>query len=157
MKGKPMLRDLLKRFRQKTPIPSEKLGVEELRNIYEILMILRKELVDSFDILKDRRMREVYDIFSFMMLHYDKMCQFLRRIVNAPLYYDSNQLKYSEIEELMMKLPLELSMKLRNLMNCIKTLKSYAHSAAPNYIRSLIFDIDGLIEDIAHDIGGVLR
>ena len=157
MKGKPMLKDLLKRFRQRTPIPSEKLSVEELRNIYEILMILRKELVDSFDILKDRRMREVYDIFSFMMLHYDKMCQFLRRIVNAPLYYDSNQLKYSEIEELMMKLPLELSMKLRNLMNCIKTLKSYAHSAAPNYIRSLIFDIDGLIEDIAHDIGGVLR
>ena len=157
MKGKPMLRDLLKRFRQKTPIPSEKLGVEELRNIYEILMILRKELVDSFDILKDRRMREVYDIFSFMMLHYDKMCQFLRRIVNAPLYYDSNQLKYSEIEELMMKLPLELSMKLRNLMNCIKTLKNYAYFAAPNYIRSLIFDIDGLIEDIAHVIGGVLR
>ncbi len=151
-----VLRDLLNRFRKRTPSTWRALSLDELRKLYEILKSLRVLLVESFDELKDRRLREVYDYFSYMMLHYDKLCQFLRRVVGAPLY-DDNRLSIARVKQEISALPPELAVKVRNLATYISMLRDYAASAPPSSIRSIIMDINSLIDDIAGDIGSYLR
>ncbi len=151
-----VLRDLLNRFRRRTPSSCGPLGHDELKKLYEILKSLRVLLVESFDELKDRRLREVYDFFSYMMLHYDKLCQFLRRLVGAPLY-DNYKLTIAKIEQEISVLPPELAIKVRNLVMYIKMLRDYAASAPPSSLRSIIMDINSLVDDIANDIGSSLR
>ncbi len=151
-----MLRDLLNKFRKRAPIPWGQLSLSELKKLYDILKSLRKLLVESFDELKDRRLRETYDFFSYMMLHYDKLCQFLRRVVGAPLY-DDRGLSITKIEYEISTLPPELAIKVRNLVMYIKMLRDYAASAPPSSIRSIIMDINSLVDDIANDISSSLR
>ena len=151
-----MLRDLLNRFRKRTPTLLGTVSVEDLRKLYDILKVLRVSLVESFDMIKDRRLRDVYDVFSYMMLHYDKLCQFLRRIVDAPLYEDLQNRRYS-IDEMISSLPVELALRVRNLASYVRALQSYAATASPNAIRGIILDISEAVDDIANIINSVLR
>ena len=151
-----MLRDLLNKFRRRTPTVLGVVSAEDLRKLYEILKILRVSLVESFDMIKDRRLRDVYDAFSYMMLHYDKLCQFLRRVVNAPLYEDSQSRRHS-VDEMISSLPVELALRVRSLASYIRALQSYAATASSNAIRGIILDISGAIDDIANIINSALR
>ena len=151
-----MLRDLLNKFRRRTPTVLGVVSVEDLRRLYEILKILRASLVESFDTIKDRRLRDVYDAFSYMMLHYDKLCQFLRRVVNAPLYEDSKNRRCSA-DEMISSLPVELALRVRSLASYIKALQSYAATASSNTIRGVILDISEAVDDIANIINSALR
>ncbi|MEM3979996.1 MAG: hypothetical protein QXF79_01905, partial [Ignisphaera sp.] len=76
-----MFKNIFTRFRNKKAVDIT-VSKDVLWDIYKLLQSVRLDLVESFYRIKDRKLREVYDPFVFMLLKYDKILQFLRRILN---------------------------------------------------------------------------
>jgi hypothetical protein len=151
-----MFKNILAKFRSKkgTEIQIDK---EIIHYIYRILVDLRYDLVDSFYRIKDRRLREVYDSFAFMMLKYDKVLQFLRRTLNEDLYAKYPRLTPKEIEDLIQKLPLEVASTMRSLVQVTKLLKEFSLSAPPSYIISTIKNLNDVVDDLAKYLDKVIE
>ena len=151
-----MFKNILAKFRSKkgTEIQIDK---EIIYYIYRILVDLRYDLVDSFYRIKDRRLREVYDSFAFMMLKYDKVLQFLRRTLNEDLYAKYPRLTPKEIEDLIQKLPLEVASTMRSLVQVTKLLKEFSLSAPPSYIISTIKNLNDVVDDLAKYLDKVIE
>jgi hypothetical protein len=151
-----MFKNILAKFRSKkcTEIQIDR---EIIYCIYRILVNLRYDLVDSFYRIKDRRLREVYDSFAFMMLKYDKVLQFLRRTLNEDLYAKYPRLTPKEIEDLIQKLPLEVASTMRSLVQVTKLLKEFSLSASPSYIISTIKNLNDVVDDLAKYLDKVIE
>jgi hypothetical protein len=143
-----MFKNILARFRTKKAT-DVKVDKEIIQCIYRILLSLRQDLVDSFYRIKDRRLREVFDPFAFMMLKYDKVLQFLRRVLNEDLYAKYPKLSSKELEELILKSPLEVASIIRSLIQSTKLLKEFASSTSAPYIISVIKNIGDIVDDLA--------
>jgi hypothetical protein len=143
-----MFKNILARFRTKKAT-DVKVDREIIQCIYRILLSLRQDLVDSFYRIKDRRLREVFDPFAFMMLKYDKVLQFLRRVLNEDLYAKYPKLSSKELEELILKSPLEVASIIRSLIQSTKLLKEFASSTSAPYIISVIKNIGDIVDDLA--------
>jgi hypothetical protein len=143
-----MFKNILARFRTKKAT-NVKVDREIIQCIYRILLSLRQDLVDSFYRIKDRRLREVFDPFAFMMLKYDKVLQFLRRVLNEDLYAKYPKLSSKELEELILKSPLEVASIIRSLIQSTKLLKEFASSTSAPYIISVIKNIGDIVDDLA--------
>jgi len=143
-----MFKNILARFRTKKAT-DVKVDKEIIQCIYRILLSLRQDLVDSFYRIKDRRLREVFDPFAFMMLKYDKVLQFLRRVLNEDLYAKYPKLSSKELEELILKSPLEVASIIRSLIQLTKLLKEFASSTSAPYIISVIKNIGDIVDDLA--------
>ncbi|MEM2200841.1 MAG: hypothetical protein QW552_02830 [Ignisphaera sp.] len=120
-----------------------------LRDIYKLLQSVRLDLVESFYRIKDRKLREAYDPFAFMLLKYDKIIQFLRRILDEDLYTKHQKLSPQEVEEIILKLPLDVASTIRNLIQASKLLKEFSSSTSTPYIISIIKSINDIADDIA--------
>jgi hypothetical protein len=151
-----MFKNILAKFRSKkgTEIQIDR---EIIYCIYRILVDLRYDLVDSFYRIKDRRLREIYDSFAFMMLKYDKVLQFLRRTLNEDLYAKYPRLTPKEIEDLIQKLPLEVASTMRSLVQVTKLLKEFSLSAPPSYIISTIKNLNDVVDDLAKYLDKVIE
>ncbi len=147
------IRDLLNRFRKREEIPY--LTQDTLKALYMIMGKCREMLVKSFINIKDRKLREVYDAFSFMMLHYDKLFQFIRRCCGAPLYDDS----YTniDVEPYLAQLPLELAIRMRRVVTYIEMLYKSSSTASSSEIKTLVLELDNAIEDIARTLSRLTR
>lgn len=151
-----MFKNILARFRTKkaTDLMIDK---EVLQGIYRLLHSLRRDLVESFYLIVERRLRETYDPFAFMMLKYDKVLQFLRRVLNEDLYATYPRLTPREIEELIQKLPLEVASTMRSLIQSTKLLKEFASTTSPPYVISIIKNLGDVVEDIAKYLDKVIE
>lgn len=143
-----MFKNILTRFRNKkaTDIMVSK---DLLWDIYRLFQSVRLDLVESFYKIKDRKLREVYDPFAFMLLKYDKILQFLRRILGEDLYAKYQKLSPQETEEIISKLPLDVASTIRNLVQASKLLKEFASTTSAPYIISIIKSISDVTDDIA--------
>ncbi len=151
-----MFRDILNRLRGKR-VNISAMDRETLWIIYRILYDARIELVEAFYKIKDRRLRDIYDPFSMLMLKLDKLIQYLRRILGEPLYAKYDRISQEDIENYIYKLPLELSMILRNLMQNSKMLRDFASDSATYYLKSILNNIDDEIEDVAKHIDSFIK
>ncbi len=124
--------------------------IELLQSIFCFLSRVRDILVEAFENLKDRRLREVYDVFSMMMLHFDKLHQFLRRISKV------NEDSCTERDVNVMYAP-EIAVMLRQLQNIALALNDYAKGASPQSIIQIIYTMDSLVNDLASMIEKLLR
>uniref|UniRef100_A0A7C2VHI0 Uncharacterized protein n=1 Tax=Ignisphaera aggregans TaxID=334771 RepID=A0A7C2VHI0_9CREN len=143
-----MFKNVIARFRHKK-IEEITVSIEVLRSVYKILHSVRKDLVESFYHIKDRKLREVYDYFAFMMLKYDKTLQFLRRALNEDLYTAYPRLTPQELEKELAILPMEMASTMRSLVQMAKLLKEFSIAASPPYINSAIKQLENIVEDIA--------
>jgi len=154
-----VLKDLLNLFRRKEPSFS-KIDKECVKNLFLALVGMRSNLVEAFRALKDRRLRDLYDPFSFMMLHFDKLYQFLRRWCGMPLYIGPQEVAGTCLEKgidaCIDSLPLELSMVVRRLWLQVLMLKRVASSDPPSSIRSYIVELDREVENLASKLMNVL-
>lgn len=143
-----MFKNILARFRSKRTVDIM-VSKDMLRDIYRVLQSVRLDLVESFYRIKDRKLREVYDPFAFMLLKYDKIIQFLRRILGEDLYAKHQKLNPQEIEEIILKLPLDVASTIRNLIQASKLLKEFSSSTSAPYIISIIKSVNDVADDIA--------
>ncbi|MEM1560850.1 MAG: hypothetical protein QXN35_04805, partial [Ignisphaera sp.] len=130
-----MFKNILARFRNKRTVDIM-VSKDMLRDIYKLLQSVRLDLVESFYRIKDRKLREAYDPFAFMLLKYDKIIQFLRRILDEDLYTKHQKLSPQEVEEIILKLPLDVASTIRNLIQASKLLKEFSSSTSTPYIIS---------------------
>ncbi|ADM27279.1 hypothetical protein Igag_0441 [Ignisphaera aggregans DSM 17230] len=151
-----MFRDILNRLRGKR-VDISSMDRESLQIVYRILYDVRIDLVEAFYKIKDRRLRDIYDPFSMLMLKLDKLIQYLRRILGEPLYAKYDRLSQEDIENYIYKLPLELSITLRNLIHNSRMLKDFASSSATYYLKSMLSNIDDEVEDIAKHIDSIIK
>jgi len=84
-----------------------------------------------------------------MLLKYDKIIQFLRRILDEDLYTKHQKLSPQEVEEIILKLPLDVASTIRNLIQASKLLKEFSSSTSTPYIISIIKSINDIADDIA--------
>lgn len=146
--GIEMFREVFAKFKNKKG--SEiRVGRDVLQAIYRILHSARLDLVEIFYIIKDRKLRDVYDNYAFMMIRMDKTIQFLRRILNEDLYAKYPKLTPQEMNEYLFKLPSEVSVSIRNLVQTIRLLKEFALSMHSHYINSVIKSISDILDSIA--------
>lgn len=124
--------------------------------IYRILQNIRIDIVESFYLLKDRKLREIYDNFAMMMLKFDKLIQFLRRVLNEDLYAKYPRLNTQEVGDMISKLPIEIAPAMRSLVHTAKLLKEFAIIAPAPYIDSAIKSINSLVDDLAKYIDKVI-
>ncbi|MEM2297228.1 MAG: hypothetical protein QW775_02915 [Ignisphaera sp.] len=143
-----MFKNILARFRNKRTVDIM-VSKDMLRDIYKLLQSVRLDLVESFYRIKDRKLREAYDPFAFMLLKYDKIIQFLRRILDEDLYTKHQKLSPQEVEEIILKLPLDVASTIRNLIQASKLLKEFSSSTSTPYIISIIKSINDIADDIA--------
>ncbi len=122
---------------------------ETIYTLYILLADVRFDLVEAFYNIARRRLRELYDLYSMVMLKFDKLLQLLRRLLNKPLEYDLKRLTDSEIDKYVYTLPLELSMTMRSLIQNSKMLKEFSQITTQHYLKSIINTIDDYIENIA--------
>jgi len=151
-----MFKNVLTRFRNKKPTEIS-VDREILLYIYKMLYDMRLDLVECFYNIKNRRLRELYDGFALMMIKLDKTIQFLRRVLNEDLYAKYDKLSSNEINEIMTKLPVEVSISLRSLVQNIKLLKEFSVIAASPYINTIIKSINEIIDDIAKYLDRVVH
>ena len=154
-----MLRDIFSIFRRKE-VKYEELSREALQNLFFVLHASRRNLVDSFYELKNRRLREVYDYFSMMMLSFDKLYQFIRRIAGLPLYVDElaeSSCLRDGIDACLSSLPTELAMQGRRVYTLSKNLVSVSSTYPPSAIKNLIMEFRNLVEELAHALSPYLR
>ncbi|RLG77785.1 MAG: hypothetical protein DRO12_01180 [Thermoprotei archaeon] len=114
--------------------------------LYCIMSSIREILVESFDMLSTRRMRGVYDDFSYMMLEFDKLHQLLRRL--------SGTADCSEFEEEILKMPVNLSLHIRRLHTAAEELRQVSVDGNEHIVRSAIRRISAIVEDIAWYLDG---
>jgi hypothetical protein len=136
------LKDALARIKRKSSTMSK----EEMAAAYKVLLEIRGELVDSFYIIAERRLRELYDGFSMTMLKLDKTIQVLRRALGEPISITHPKLKKSELEEELQKLSPDLSQALRSLMHSTGLLKEFAQSMPQHYLRAIMRGVDDNID-----------
>jgi len=136
------LKDALARIKRKSSTMSK----EEMAAAYKVLLEIRGELVDSFYIIAERRLRELYDGFSMTMLKLDKTIQVLRRALGEPISTTHPKLKKSELEEELQKLSPDLSQALRSLMHSTGLLKEFAQSMPQHYLRAIMRGVDDNID-----------
>ncbi|NPA97041.1 MAG: hypothetical protein GXO32_05515 [Crenarchaeota archaeon] len=150
-----MLRDLLSRFRRREP-SFERLDRDSVKAIFLALTGIRRDLVEAFRELKDRRMRDLYDPFSYMMLHFDKLHQFLRRFSGMPLYIGEEQLRGTCLEKgvdaCIDSLSPEIAVVLRRIRIAAQILKKASSTETPSSIRSAIGELDSLVEGLAREL-----
>ncbi len=154
-----MLRDLLNRFRRREP-SFEKLDREVVKSIFLALYGIRRELVEAFRSIKDRRLRDLYDSFSYMMLHFDKLHQFLRRFSGMPLYIGEEEVRGTCLEKgvdaCIESLTPELAVVLRRIRVAVSVLREAASRDSPSSIRSAIAEVDNLVEGLARELMNAL-
>lgn len=143
-----MLKNVFTKFRTKKA-SSTSIDRDTIWCIYRILQSVRIDMVESFYLIKDRRLRELYDNFAIMMLKFDKLVQFLRRILNEDLYAKYPKLSPQGIEEMISKLPIEVASTMRNFVHTIRLLKEFAAIASVPYINSVIKSTSSIVDDIA--------
>ncbi len=153
------MKDLLNLFRRREP-SFEKISREQVRDLFLALVGMRRSLVEAFEELKDRRLRDLYDVFSFMMLHFDKLYQFLRRWCGMPLYIGPNEVAGTCLEKgvdaCIDSLPLELAIVVRRLWIQVLMLRKVASQDAPSSIRSCIVELDRIVENLASKLMSAL-
>ncbi|MEM0027647.1 MAG: hypothetical protein QXT53_07840 [Ignisphaera sp.] len=139
------LKDVLTRIRRKS---ASEMSREEALAAYAILLSVRKEMVESFYNIADRRLRELYDTFSMTMLKLDKVIQTLRRIIGDSIMTEEVKLARSDIDEHLQNLSLEASMAFRNLVQSAKLLKEFSQSLPPQYLKAMLKGIDDTIDKV---------
>lgn len=142
-----MFKNVFTRFKTKKAT-STAIDRDTIWCIYRILQSIRVDIVESFYLIKDRRLREVYDNFAIMMLKFDKVVQFLRRILNEDLYAKYPRLNSKEVEDMISKLPIEIASTIRSLTHTVKLLKEFAAIASAPYINSIIKSVSSIIDEI---------
>ncbi|MCC6056326.1 MAG: hypothetical protein LM583_06590 [Desulfurococcaceae archaeon] len=128
---------------------------EEMKAIYRVLLEIRRELVDAFYIIAERKLRELYDGFSMTMLKLDKTIQVLRRALGEPVNTTYTRLKKAELEEELKKLSPELSQVLRTLIYSTELLKEFAQSMPYYYLRAVVKSIDDNVDRAIKALGEV--
>ena len=142
--GRTMGFDAVRRFLARLREHEPRVGPEEARvlgSMYCILSSLRDVLVEAFDELSARRMRGVYDDFSYMMLEFDKLHQLLRRV--------AGRRECSGIDDELTVLPVDLSAYLRRLYDAALELRDVARSGYEYGVRSGIAQVSTLVGEIA--------
>ncbi|MCI4436661.1 MAG: hypothetical protein JHC33_07640 [Ignisphaera sp.] len=132
---------------------SVQLSREEIEASYVVLLAVREELVESFYNIAERRLRELYDEYAFMMLKLDKVIQLLRRILEKPTTASSQKPKHEEIEENLSKLQPNLAQALRLLLQSAKMLREFSNSMPSYYLRVLIKNINDQIDKVIKFLG----
>jgi hypothetical protein len=143
--------DALSRIRKKSSTMSK----EEMLAVYRVLLEIRRELVDAFYIIAERKLRELYDGFSMTMLKLDKTIQVLRRTVGEPASTAYSRLKRGEVDEMLEKIPLELSQTLRSLMHSAGLLEEFAQSMPQHYLRAVLKGVDDHVDKVIKLLGDV--
>jgi hypothetical protein len=143
--------DALSRIRKKSSTMSK----EEMLAVYRVLLEIRRELVDAFYIIAERKLRELYDGFSMTMLKLDKTIQVLRRTVGEPASTTYSRLKRGEVDEMLEKIPLELSQTLRSLMHSAELLEEFAQSMPQHYLRAVLKGVDDHVDKVIKLLGDV--
>jgi hypothetical protein len=143
--------DALSRIRKKSSTMSK----EEMLAVYRVLLEIRRELVDAFYIIAERKLRELYDGFSMTMLKLDKTIQVLRRTVGEPASTTYSRLKRGEVDEMLEKIPLELSQTLRSLMHSAGLLEEFAQSMPQHYLRAVLKGVDDHVDKVIKLLGDV--
>jgi len=136
--------DALSRIRKKSSTMSK----EEMLAVYRVLLEIRRELVDAFYIIAERKLRELYDGFSMTMLKLDKTIQVLRRTVGEPASTTYSRLKRGEVDEMLEKIPLELSQTLRSLIHSAGLLEDFAQSMPQHYLRAVLKGVDNHVDKV---------
>jgi|UniRef100_A0A7J3Z8E4 hypothetical protein len=136
--------DALSRIRKKSSTMSK----EEMLAVYRVLLEIRRELVDAFYIIAERKLRELYDGFSMTMLKLDKTIQVLRRTVGEPASTTYSRLKRGEVDEMLEKIPLELSQTLRSLIHSAGLLEEFAQSMPQHYLRAVLKGVDNHVDKV---------
>jgi hypothetical protein len=132
---------------------SVQLSREEIEASYNVLLAVREELVESFYNIAERRLRELYDEYAFMMLKLDKVIQLLRRILEKPTTASSQKPKHEEIEENLSKLQPNLAQALRLLLQSAKMLREFSNSMPSYYLRVLIKNVNDQIDKVIKFLG----
>jgi hypothetical protein len=143
--------DALSRIRKKSSTMSK----EEMLAVYRVLLEIRRELVDAFYIIAERKLRELYDGFSMTMLKLDKTIQVLRRTLGEPASTTYSRLKRGEVDEMLEKMPLELSQTLRSLMHSAGLLEEFAQSMPQHYLRAVLKGVDDHVDKVIKLLGDV--
>ncbi|MEL9940722.1 MAG: hypothetical protein QW632_04070 [Ignisphaera sp.] len=139
------LKDVLTRIRRKS---TSEISKEEALAAYAILLGVRKEMVDSFYNIANRRLRELYDSFSMTMLKLDKIIQTLRRMLGDSITVDGEKLGRGNFDEYLQKLSLEASMAFRSLIQNTKLLKEFSQSSPPQYLKAMLKGVDDAIDKV---------
>ncbi len=137
-----VVKDLLARFRRRSLDNESKKVVASC--LYNELTRIRRMLVEAFDYMSERRLRELYDIFSLTMLHFDKLHQLMRRLGGS-----------QRIENCLEVVPMELLFALRKLESIANRLRLLAPSASMEQLRYTIIELSNAIDEIARIIGSV--
>lgn len=140
------LKDVLTRIRRKSA--SSEISKEEALAAYAILLGVRKEMVDSFYNIANRRLRELYDSFSMTMLKLDKIIQTLRRTLGDNIIVNGEKLERGNVDEYLQKLSLEASMAFRSLIQNAKLLKEFSQSLPPQYLKAMLKGVDDAIDKV---------
>lgn len=151
-----MFKNVFTRFRSKKPMGVD-IDKNVLFSIYILLHHTRLDIVDGFYHIKNRKLRELYDNYAFMMIKLDKTIQFLRRILNEDLYTRHDRLKDNEINEIIAKLPIEISAPIRNLVQNARLLKEFTASLPSPYINSVIKNVSDMIDSVAGYLDNVIH
>ena len=115
--------------------------VQAISALYCLMSSIREILVLSFDMLSTRKMRAVYDDFSFMMLEFDKLHQLLRRL--------SGTANCSGFEDEILKIPVDLSVHIRRLRAAAEELRQVSVDGSEYIVKSAIRRVSTIVEDIA--------
>jgi hypothetical protein len=150
-----MFMGFLKEVLTKILKKSNTIDREEMKAIYRVLLEIRRELVDAFYIIAERKLRELYDGFSMTMLKLDKTIQVLRRALGEPVNTTYTRLKKAELEEELKKLSPELSQALRTLIYSTELLKEFAQSMPYYYLRAVVKSIDDNVDRAVKALGEV--
>jgi hypothetical protein len=150
-----MFMGFLKEVLTKILKKSNTIDREEMKAIYRVLLEIRRELVDAFYIIAERKLRELYDGFSMTMLKLDKTIQVLRRALGEPVNITCTRLKKAELEEELKKLSPELSQALRTLIYSTELLKEFAQSMPYYYLRAVVKSIDDNVDRAIKALGEV--
>jgi hypothetical protein len=150
-----MFMGFLKEVLTKILKKSNTIDREEMKAIYRVLLEIRRELVDAFYIIAERKLRELYDGFSMTMLKLDKTIQVLRRALGEPVNTTYTRLKKAELEEELKKLSPELSQVLRTLIYSTELLKEFAQSMPYYYLRAVVKSIDDNVDRAIKALGEV--
>jgi hypothetical protein len=150
-----MFMGFLKEVLTKILKKSNTIDREEMKAIYRVLLEIRRELVDAFYIIAERKLRELYDGFSMTMLKLDKTIQVLRRALGEPVNTTYTRLKKAELEEELKKLSPELSQALRTLIYSTELLKEFAQSMPYYYLRAVVKSIDDNVDRAIKALGEV--
>jgi hypothetical protein len=150
-----MFMGFLKEVLTKILKKSNTIDREEMKAIYRVLLEIRRELVDAFYIIAERKLRELYDGFSMTMLKLDKTIQVLRRALGEPVNTTYTRLKKAELEEELKKLSSELSQVLRTLIYSTELLKEFAQSMPHYYLRAVVKSIDDNVDRAIKALGEV--